>query len=161
MPQTISKNKYVEITYQVNNTLGEVIERIDLPIAYIRVHGTDNQVIPLIETALEGASSGDTVALTLSPKEAFGESHPELLFVDDLVNVPEEFRYIGAEAEFQNDKGEVKKFKVTKITEDKLTLDGNHPLAGQTISYTITVKQVRGASPEELVGSVSSRPTLH
>lgn len=106
MSQVISKHKYVEVTYQINNALGEIVERIDLPIAYI--HGTDNQVIPVIERALAGASIGDTVELKLTPEEAFGEPRPELLFVDDIDNVPEEFRYMGAEAEFQSDSGDIK-----------------------------------------------------
>jgi len=104
---------------------------------------------------------GDIVEVTLTPEEGFGEPQPELLCVENIDSVPEEFRYIGALAEFENNLGEIKKFRVTKIADGKLTLDGNHPLAGQTITYIITVVLVRDARPEELGNEVSSGPMLH
>ena len=159
MAETICKNKHVTLTYSVSDDTGEVIERIDMPIQYIQ--GKQSQVIEKIEAALEGHKEGDQVEVVLSPAEGFGEHQPELTFTDDLSNVPPEFRSIGAEVEFQNDHGETKIFRVTKIEDGKLTVDGNHPFAGKNITYTINVTGVRDATPEELANGVQNMPQLH
>ena len=156
---TISKDKYVSLVYTITDNSGETLERIDLPINYI--HGRDSQVIETIEKALEGKQQGDEVSVSLGPDEGFGEHQEELTFTDDVENVPPQFHQLGAEVEFQNDHGEVKIFRVVKIEDGKLTVDGNHPFAGKTITYNITVKEVRDATPEELSNGASNAPRLH
>lgn len=159
MPDIITKNKFVSLTYSISDEDGEVLERIDLPVRFIQGHNT--QVIEKIEQALEGHKQGDELSVKLSPSEGFGEHQPELTFTDDLDNVPEQFRQIGAEVEFQNDVGEIKKFNVVSIENGQLTVDGNHPFAGKTINYNIKVTEVRDATEEELKEGVSNAPVLH
>lgn len=159
MSEVIKKNKHVTLTYTVSDEDGEIIERIDIPIQYIQ--GKQSQVIEKIETTLEGHKEGDIVEVVLSPEEGFGPHLPELTFTDDIANVPQEFQSIGAEVEFQNDHGETKIFRVTKIENGKLTVDGNHPFAGKNITYTITVTGVRDATPDELANGVQNMPQLH
>lgn len=159
MSEIISKNKHVTLSYSVYDDSGEMVERIDLPIQYI--HGKKSQVIEKIEITLEGHKEGDTVDVVLSPEDGFGPHLPELTFTDNLENVPEEFRSIGAEVEFQNDQGEGKIFRVTKIENGKLTVDGNHPFAGKNITYHITISGVRDATAEELANGVQNMPALH
>jgi len=159
MTEQISKNKYVSLTYTISDEKGEILERIDLPINYL--HGRDSQVIEKIEKKLEGCTTGDEISVTLSPEEGFGEYQEELTFTDDIDNVPAQFHHIGAEVEFQNDRGESKVFLVSKIEDGKLTVDGNHPFAGKTITYNITVNEVRDATPEELANGVANTPQLH
>jgi FKBP-type peptidyl-prolyl cis-trans isomerase SlyD len=101
------------------------------------------------------------VNVSLSPEEGFGPHLPELTFTDDISNVPSQFQNIGAEVEFQNDRGESKIFRVTEITDGKLTVDGNHPFAGKTITYNITVRDVRDATADELKHGVENMNTLH
>ena len=131
MTDTIKKDKFVSLTYTITDENNEVLERIDMPINY--VHGRDNQVIEKVERALEGCTQGDEVSVVLRPEEGFGEHQAELTFTDDLENVPPEFRHVGAEVEFQNDKGESRMFRVSRIEDGKLTVDGNHPFAGKVI----------------------------
>lgn len=156
---TISKDKFVSLTYTITDTSGDILERIDLPINYI--HGRDSQVIETIEKNLEGKQQGDELSVSLDPEEGFGEYQEELTFTDDVENVPPQFHQLGAEVEFQNDHGEIKIFRVVKIEDGKLTVDGNHPFAGKTITYNITVKEVRDATPEELSNGVTNSPRLH
>ncbi len=146
--QVISKNKIVELTYQIQNTEGEIVEKIDLPVSYL--HGS-GKVFPQIEAALEGKKMDDEVNVVIPSEEAFGEPQEDLILTFDINEVPPEVRRIGAEAAFQNDKGEQKNFTVTNITEDTLTLDGNHPLAGQVITFIVKVVSVRDASNEEIL----------
>ena len=159
MSEHIKKDKYVSLTYTITDKAGEILERTDLPINFIQ--GRDSHVIEKITQALEGHVVGDTVSVALTPAEGFGEIQPELTFTDDLENVPPEFHSIGAEVEFQNDRGEMKVFRVTKIEDGKLTVDGNHPLAGKDITYNITILTVRDATMDELSNGIVDAPQLH
>ncbi len=159
MSDKITQNKFVSLTYTISDEDNNILEHIDVPIQYIQ--GVKSQVIKKIEIALEGHETGDLVHVTLSPEEGFGPHLPELTFADDINNVPEEFHSIGAEVEFQNDHGESKIFRVTEIADGKLTVDGNHPFAGKSITYNITVKEVRDATGSELKNSVDNMNALH
>jgi FKBP-type peptidyl-prolyl cis-trans isomerase SlyD len=145
---SISKGKVVYVTYSIKNQQDEFFEASDMPVPYIQ--GSDNGLIPKLEQELEGQTTGASVTMSLAPEEAFGPHLPELTFTDDIANVPPEFRKIGAEAQFQNDQGETKTFVVSKIEGNRLTLDGNHPLAGQTVTFHVKVVDVRQATDEEL-----------
>ncbi len=159
MKDQIQQDKFVALTYTITDENNEILERIEMPIDYI--HGRDSQVIDKIENALEGCHAGDEISVEISPEEGFGEHQQELTFTDDIDNVPPEFRQIGAEVEFQNDKGETKIFRVTSIEDGKLTVDGNHPFAGKTITYNITIATVRDATAEELADGAARSPSLH
>jgi len=154
----IGKQKVVAITYSIVSETGEILEQSDIPMYY--AHGGLNQMFPDVESALEGCSIGDTIEVLLPPGRAFGEHDPDLTFVDDIDNVPSEFRQIGAEVQMQNDQGETRTFFVSKIEDGKLTVDGNHPFAGKTLTYSVTVNDVRDATDEEMKKGVSS-PVLH
>jgi len=159
MSDKISKNKFVSLTYTITDNGDNILERNDMPIQYIQ--GIQRQVIKKIEIALEGHQVDDLVHVTLSPEEGFGAHQPELTFSDDINNVPPQFHSIGAEVEFQNDHGESKIFRVTDISDGKLTVDGNHPFAGKTITYNITVKEVRDATENEMKNGVEKLNALH
>ena len=159
MSDKISKNKFVSLTYTITDEENNILERIDMPIQYIQ--GVKSQVIEKIEIALDGHQVGDMVHVTLMPEEGFGAHQPELTFSDDIANVPPQFHSIGAEVEFQNDQGESKVFRVTHIEDGKLTVDGNHPFAGKTITYNITVNEVRDATSDELANGVENMNALH
>ena len=159
MTDTIKRDKFVSLTYTITDKNGEILERIDMPVNY--VHGRDSQVIEKVEKALEGCAQGDEISVELSPDEGFGEHQPELTFIDNIENVPPEFRHIGAEVEFQNDKGESRMFRVTRIEDNKLTVDGNHPFAGKVITYNIKVTTVRDATPDEIANGAQQAPSLH
>ena len=146
--QTVGKGKVVSLTYTLLNQRGEVFEQSDVPVSYL--HGHDSGLFEKVERQLEGCGVGESVQVTLSPEEGFGQHDPALTFTDDLENVPTELRYIGAQLEAQNAEGEVLNFIVTRIEHGKLTVDGNHPLAGQTVQFHVTVRDVRDATTEEL-----------
>jgi FKBP-type peptidyl-prolyl cis-trans isomerase SlyD len=152
MAQVVGKHKVVAVTYQIRDQGGGIFERSDLPVSY--VHGVDGPLLEAIERRLEGARVGDAVELTLPPEEAFGPHRPELTFVDDLENVPPQYRHIGAEVTFSNERGETLNMTVSRIEGDKLTVDGNHPLAGQTVEFRVTVVDVRDATADEIAQGV-------
>jgi FKBP-type peptidyl-prolyl cis-trans isomerase SlyD len=159
MTDKINKHKFVSLTYTISDEDKNILESNDLPIQYVQ--GANSQVIEKIEVALEGHQAGDLVSVTLEPEEGFGEYQPELIFSDKIDNVPEQFHNIGAEIEFQNEHGDSKIFRVIEVADDKLTVDGNHPFAGKTITYHITINEVRDATETELKQDLSDKNTLH
>lgn len=144
----VTKNRVVSLIYAVRNQKGELFEYRDLPVSY--VHGSGVDLFPKIEAALEGRAIGDRVVVELSPADAFGEHDPKLTFTDDIDNAPPELRHVGAEFEAQNAKGESIVLVVTRVEADKITVDANHPLAGQTITFEVTVRDIRDATPDEI-----------
>jgi FKBP-type peptidyl-prolyl cis-trans isomerase SlyD len=159
--QFIGKDKVVSFTYSIQDESGEIVEQSDMPISY--VHGGKHDLFAKVVDAMEGCVVGDTVEVALTPEEAFGPHDPALTYTDDIGNVPPEFHRVGAEVEMMNDAGESRKFTVSRIENGKLTVDGNHPLAGKTITFNITVTRIRDASPEEMANGVPpmEMPVLH
>ena len=158
----IEKNKAVYFTYLITDDQGKLMDQYDLPTGY--VHGTNSGLLPKLETSLEGHVEGDKVEITITPKEGFGEIDPELIYTDKLDNVPPEFRHVDAMPQFQNDQGEVKTFTVISIDGDQIIMDGNHPFAGKTIIFIITVNEIRDADDDEISSGKpkdSAPPVIH
>lgn len=159
--QFIGSGKVVSFTYSIADEAGEIIEQSDLPISY--VHGGQHDLFEKVEQELEGSVIGDTVEVSLTPEEGFGSHDPNLTYTDELANVPPEFHRLGAEVEMVNDKGDSRTFVVTHIEDGKLTVDGNHPMAGKAITFRIKVTDIRDATEDEMVNGVEpmAMPVLH
>ena len=159
--QSVSQNKVVSFVYSIVDESGELLEQSDIPISY--VHGGKHDLFEKVEAGLDGCVAGDTIEVSLTPEEGFGAHDPELTYTDKLENVPDEFRSIGAEVEMMNDQGDSRKFTVTRIENGKLTVDGNHPMAGKAITFRIKVTDIREATAEEITNGVEAMamPVLH
>ncbi|MEJ2427121.1 MAG: FKBP-type peptidyl-prolyl cis-trans isomerase, partial [Candidatus Thiodiazotropha sp.] len=140
---------------------GTVLEQSDLPVSYI--HGGETELIGGMDRAVEGKSVGEEVEISLTPAQGFGDHDPNLTFTDDIENVPPEFRQLGAEVQMQNEAGDVRSFYVTRIEEGRLTVDGNHPLAGKSLVVRVKILEVRDATQEDAmnVGIPGQSPTLN
>ena len=152
MTGAISRNKVVYITYSILDDAGQVFEQHDLPVGY--VHGVNSPLLEKIETALQGHNTGDRIEVLVTPEEGFGPHRPELTFTDDIENVPPEHRRIGAEVQFDGEHGNSLTMRVTRIENGKLTVDGNHPLAGKTVQYVVNVAAVRDATGDEIASGL-------
>ena len=158
----ITKHKAVFLKYLIKDESGQTVEQSNMPVGY--VHGCDSELLEKIEQALEGRGPGDVLEVPITPQEGFGAHDPSLTFTDDIDNVPLELRRIGAEAQMQNEQGEVKTFGVTCIQDGKLTVDGNHPFAGKHITFQVSVIEVRDATPREIANGYPEGqppPTVH
>jgi FKBP-type peptidyl-prolyl cis-trans isomerase SlyD len=155
MSDCITQNKVVDITYLIKDESGTAIEQNDVPVSYL--HGVQGDMLPALEQALDGKQVGDSIEVELSPSESFGEHDPNLTFTDNIDNVPQEYRQIGAQAQFQNENGESKTFVVSKIEGGQITLDGNHPFAGKTVTFVVNVKAIYDASEQELAEGRTSQ----
>ncbi|MEW8506677.1 MAG: FKBP-type peptidyl-prolyl cis-trans isomerase [Candidatus Thiodiazotropha sp.] len=145
--ETIQNGKFVSLTYSISDPDGNLLEQSDLPVSYI--HGGETELIGGMDRAVAGKRQGEEISLTIPPVAAFGEYDPELIFSDDIENVPAQFRQLGAEVQMQNDDGEVKSFFVTRMENGRLTVDGNHPLAGKTLVVKVKILEVRDSTKED------------
>ncbi len=146
--ETIQPGKFVSLTYTISDIDNNLLEQNDIPVNYI--HSGDKELIGGMDSAVMGKSAGDTVEMLVPPEDGFGEPDPDLTFTDDLENVPPQFRHVGAEVQMQNDSGDVKTFYVTKIEDGRLTVDGNHPLAGKTLKVRVKILEVRNPTLEDM-----------
>jgi FKBP-type peptidyl-prolyl cis-trans isomerase SlyD len=154
MNDTVSRDKVVYITYVIVDDNGAVLEQYDLPVPYL--HGGRSGLLEKVEAALEGRHPGDRVEVSLSPEEGFGPHRPELTFTDDIENVPPEHRHLGSEVEFENERGERMLFRVSRIADGRLTIDGNHPLAGKRLTFLVRVESIRPATLDEIANAMAA-----
>ncbi|BAO43178.1 FKBP-type peptidyl-prolyl cis-trans isomerase [Thiolapillus brandeum] len=145
--ETVKPGKYVSISYTIRDEDDNVVEQHDLPIGF--VYGSDTELIGGMDQAILGKAPGDEVEVDLPPQETFGEHDPNLTFVEELENVPPQFRHVGAEVQMQNEAGDTKTFYISRIEDDKVTIDGNHPLAGKMLKVHVKILEVRNAQPGE------------
>jgi len=149
MLQVIGKHKHVTLSYSIADAdSNEVLEAIEVPIPYI--HGGTQRMFDKVEAAMDGARVGDLVEISLTPEEGFGEPDPGLIFTDSVDNVPPQYHRVGAEVDFQNDRGETKSFVVTRVSEKEITIDGNNPLVGKKLIYRVKIHAIRDASEAEI-----------
>lgn len=145
----IAKNSVVSITYTFSDSSGKILEQSAQPLSYL--HGGYDGIFPLVEEALHGKSAGDTLAITMEPDDAFGEYDASLVRVESRDLFPADSIAVGMQFEGGvDDSDEVVIFTVTDVAEDKVVVDGNHPLAGQRLNFECTVTGVRPAIAEEI-----------
>src|SRR4030066_1980013 len=100
---TVTQNKLVYITYSILDGRGMVVEQYDIPVGYVQ--GANSGILPAIESAVAGRKVGDRIEITLSPEEGYGLRDESRGFVDDIENVPPQFRRGGAEIMCENEAG--------------------------------------------------------
>ena len=145
----IADHKVVSIHYTLKNNDGEVLDASDKdsPLSY--VHGTGS-IIPGLEKQLTGKSAGDKLKVSVGPSEAYGDRSETLIQqlpreVFQGVDKVEE----GMQFQAQSENGATL-ITVTKVEGDQVTVDGNHPLAGETLNFDVEVESVRDATAEEV-----------
>ena len=148
MSETIQNGKFVELTYKVTDRrTSHVLTRVEFPLGY--VHGHNEILAPSVHMALEGKSAGDQIEVTIDGSQIFGPRDESLVFTDDIENVPEEYRQVGTSILMENDRGQTRSFLVTHMDDETLTVDGNNPLCGREVVFTLEILTVRDATDEE------------
>ena len=148
MSETVREGKFVELTYKVTDRKsGHVLTSVEFPLGY--VHGHNEILAPSVHRELAGKSAGDVIEVPIDGNRIFGPRDESLVFTDRIENVPEEYRKIGTSILMENDKGQTRSFLVTRVTDDTLTVDGNNPLCGREVVFTLEILTVRDATDEE------------
>jgi FKBP-type peptidyl-prolyl cis-trans isomerase SlyD len=146
--EVIRDGKFVELTYKVTDKkTGHVLTRVEFPLGY--VHGHNEILAPSVHRELEGKSAGDVIEVPIDGNQIFGPRDESLVFTDHIENVPEEYRQVGTSILMENDKGQTRSFLVTRIDDKTLTVDGNNPLCGREVVFTLEILTVRDATEEE------------
>ncbi|MDO4896401.1 MAG: peptidylprolyl isomerase [Moraxella sp.] len=145
----IAKDTVVKFHYTLTNDKGEVLDKSqDTPLAYLHGH---NNIISGLEAELLGKQAGDKFTTTIAPADAYGEYLAEAVQevpranfqgVDDIK--------AGMQFQSQTDDGHVMLVTVKDVNDDVVIVDGNHPLAGVTLTFDVEVLDVREATPDEI-----------
>lgn len=143
----IEKNTAVTLLYKVADAQGKTLEESKDPMVYL--HGGYDNTFPKLEEALEGKEPGFKTTVELQPVDAFGERDEGLVQSIPKTQFPPGIK-VGGQLQGQGEDGHVQVFTVMKIKGDTVMLDGNHPMAGKALRFTVTVTDVRAASEEEI-----------
>jgi FKBP-type peptidyl-prolyl cis-trans isomerase SlyD len=156
MREFIQEGKFVELTYKVTDKKsGHVLTQVEFPLGY--VHGHNEILAPSVHKELEGRSAGDVIEVPIDGNQIFGPRDESLVFSDSLENVPEEYRQVGTSILMENDRGQTRSFLVTQMDDETLTVDGNNPLCGRQVVFTLEILTVRDATePETRAGGAIS-----
>lgn len=143
----IDKDTAVTLTFKVADAAGKLIDNGSEPTVYL--HGGYDNTFPKIEEALQGHEPGYEVTLTLTPEDSFGERDEALVTTIDKKDFPPGVK-VGGQLKGRGDDGQEIVFTVLKIKGPVVHLDGNHPLAGKTLRFSVKVLDVRAATAEEI-----------
>lgn len=148
-PTMIADDVVVSLQYTLTIN-GEVVDSSDESEPLVFLQGYRN-IIPGLEKELYGMKVGDSKSITVKPADGYGE-----VDADAFMDIPrDEFPSdipleMGLELEVRDEDGEILPATVVEITPEKVRLDFNHPLAGETLQFDITVVELRAATAEEL-----------
>lgn len=146
----IGEKCVVAFHYTLTNSDGETLDTSSggEPLKYL--HGASN-IVPGLEKALEGKSAGDKLKVAVKPQDAYGEVNPELVqkvpraAFDGAPEIKP-----GMQFQAQGPNGQVQIITVREVAGDEVTVDANHPLAGEVLHFDIAVEDVREATEEEI-----------
>lgn len=145
----IAERSVASFHYTLTNDAGDVLDSSEgrEPLAYL--HGVGN-IVPGLEREMAGHVAGDRFTVDVAPEDGYGT------YIDELVQIVprESFQGIddlavGMQFQAQTGQGPIA-VVITEIEGDEVTVDGNHPLAGETLHFAVEVVEVREASAEEL-----------
>lgn len=146
----IAKNTVVTVHYTLSDAQGNLIEESSEPMVYL--HGGYENTLPKIEETLDGKEAGFKTTIQVEPDDAFGEYDSTLVKVEPRDRLPTPLE-VGMQFEGMPDGDDDEAaviFTVTDIADDKVVLDGNHPLAGMALRFSLNVAEVRVATDEEI-----------
>lgn len=145
----IAAKKVATIAYTLTDDNGNLIDQANKNEPFAFIHGVGN-IIPGLESALEGKSAGDQISVKIEPANAYGERDDNLTQVlgKEMFEGVDEIAP-GMQFHAQTNQG-MSIVTVTKVEDDQVTIDGNHPLAGVTLNFDVDVLDVRDATEEEL-----------
>ncbi len=150
MTLMIGQNSVVSMHYTLKNDAGDVLDSSEGKDPLVYLHGTNN-LIPGLEAELGGKTKGAAFNASIPPDQAYGE------FNQDFVQVVNKSMFQGAESVevgmsfvAQGEGGAQRQIRVTEVNGDDITIDANHPLAGQTLHFEVEVVDVREGTEQEI-----------
>lgn len=146
--KVVEKNKVVSFKCTILDEDDNVVEQNDMPMSY--VHGGEAGDFLEDMQVMEGAKIGETRRVKITAAQGFGKFDESLVIRDKIENVPPEYHKVGVTCSFQNDKGEPMTFIVKSVENGEVVFDGNHPYAGKTMTFKMTITDIRDATVDEI-----------
>ncbi|MDX2020710.1 MAG: peptidylprolyl isomerase [Deltaproteobacteria bacterium] len=144
----IESRKVVTLEYTLTDEGGDVLDTSKGGEPLVYLHGSGN-IIPGLESALAGKGEGESLKVTVSPEDAYGDRDEDLMQTVPKSHFGDEELEVGMQFQARGPEGPVL-LTIVRVLADTVTLDANHPLAGKTLSFDVTVLSVRDATLEEL-----------
>ncbi len=146
---TVTAGKVVTIHYHLTLDDGQVVDssRDGEPLAYL--HGAQN-IVPGLESAIDGKAKGESLAVKVAPEEGYGPRNDGA--VQDVprnVFPPDAQLQVGISFQAQDEEGHPLMGTIKKVEGDTITVDFNHPLAGQNLNFEVSIEEIRDATQEE------------
>ncbi len=157
----IQADTVVSIDYTLKNDAGEVVDSSDGqdPLHYL--HGHQN-IVEGLEEALEGKAVGDSVEVKVPPEKGYGTRNDQLVFEVPKTQLPKDLTpQIGMRLSMTGDHGQVLPVTITKVKLSSVMLDANHELADQNLNFSVTIKEIRKATKDELEHGHAHGPGGH
>jgi FKBP-type peptidyl-prolyl cis-trans isomerase SlyD len=146
----VGPDTFVTLAYTLYGEDGEVIDRTaaEEPLSYLHGYG---QLVPGLERGLEGMSKGDHRSVAVKAKDAYGDYDPEAIFEVERSDFPHPGEIaVGDEFVAESDDGEGVPLSVVEVHDDSVLIDTNHPLAGEDLTFDVTVLDIRPATDGEI-----------
>lgn len=145
----IKKNDVVSLSYTLKNEAGMELGKADAKDPMNYLHGAGN-IVPGLEEVIEGAKVGDKKEVTVKPENGYGDINPELKLQIARSHFPKDVD-IKPDMQFTTEMGgQERVFNVEKVEGDQVFVNGNHPLAGETLHFDVEIVAIRDATQEEL-----------
>ncbi|MCB1165384.1 MAG: peptidylprolyl isomerase [Leptospiraceae bacterium] len=145
----IAKDKVASIDYKLTDDAGSILDSSEGREPLFYLHGNGNLIAGL-EEALEGKASGENLQVTIPPEKGYGIRNDALIQdVEKAMFQGVDNVEAGMQFQAQTEAG-VQVFTVVSVEGESVKIDGNHPLAGETLHFDVTVREVRDATNEEL-----------
>lgn len=156
----VNRKRVVSIGYTLRGEDGEIIDASETGEPFEYLHGASN-IVPGLESALDGKSPGDSVKVSVSPEDGYGEHHDGL-----VLTVPKgrfgESESLESGMRFRAETPEgARIFTVVEVGDDEVKIDGNHPLAGRTLHFDVEIVDVRDATEDEIAHGHPHGPGGH
>lgn len=150
MSETIQDKLVVGVSYILKNDSGETLDQTSGSDPFFYLHGASN-IVPGLEEELVGLKVGDKKTVKVAPEKGYGEINDQLKVKVGKESFPEGTE-IQPGMQFAADvgTGQPLPFTVEKVAGEEVFLDGNHPLAGQTLHFEVEVLKIRPATPDEV-----------
>ncbi len=156
--ESAMKRRVLSFNYTLKDTKGQVLDAsTDGPLAFLE---GAQQIIPALEEQISGMLIGQKKNVKLAAKDAYGEVEAKMVMDVPKKEVAHLQIEVGSFLQLQL-QDSVKVVRITKITDDTVTLDGNHPLAGQDLEFDVELVDSRDASNEELAHGHAHGPGGH
>jgi len=147
--ELIENGKVVQLAFSLKNAAGELLDSSDSSDPFVYLHGS-SQIVPGLETGLEGLKVGDKKQVVVPPASGYGEIDNELKLTVKRTQFPANVvPEAGMQFESRSPEGHGLVFTVDSIDGEDIKIDGNHPLAGQTLTFSVEVLAIRDATEEE------------